>query len=306
MTNKNLRKKINEFNINTLLHLNDSEIHKILDLTPESIKKLKTELSTGKNKLWLIDNIAKISKIKNPLSSKSVNLDTILNGGFFPGVVYFIFGKFNTGKTQICLQLATNIAQKFNELKDKKDQYLTLFVDTENNFKPERINQLTKSLNLDSEKVLKSINILNIIGSIALNVVFENIEDLIKVYNYKLLIIDSLTNHFRSDQNNESINQVILTKNFLKILKKINEITKKYNLITILTGQVSPNFSKDSFFPVKPYALRLLNHYFSEFIYLNYIDESKRSVHIINSSYSPERKTIFLITENGIRDYSIL
>ncbi len=306
MTNKNFRKKIKDINIDTLIHLNDSEIHEILGLIPESIKKLKTELSIGKNKLWLIDNVAKISKIKNPLSSKSVNLDTILNGGFFPGVVYFIFGKFKTGKTQICLQLTTNIAQKFIELIAKKDQYLTLFVDTENNFKPERINQLTKSLNLESEKVLKSINILNIIGSTALNVVFEKIEDLVEVYHYKLLIIDSLTNHFRSDQNNESLNQVNLTKNFLKILKKINEITKKYNLITILTGQVSPNFSKDSFFPVKPYALRLLNHYFSEFIYLNYIDENKRSAHIINSRFFPEKKTIFLITANGIRDYKFL
>lgn len=309
MINKNPKKKIkntNLSNINTLYHLNDAEIQKILDLTPESTIQLKKEISTGKHILWLKEDIEKISKKSNPLSSGSTNLDFILNGGFFPGVVYFIFGEFTTGKTQLCLQLATNIAQKFNEQLIKKNQYLTLFLDTENNFKPERINQLSTSLNLEPERVLKSINVLNIIGSTALNVTFEKIEDLIKTYDYKLVIIDSLTNHFRADQNNESMNQITQVKKFLKILKKINELTKKYNLISILIGQVSPNFSKESFFPVKPFAVRLLNHSFSEFIFFSYVEDNKRSAHIINSEFLPERKTIFMISEKGIRDYHLI
>lgn len=309
MINKTLKKKVKNTslsNISTLYHLNDAEIQKILDLTPESTIQLKKEISTGKHRLWFKDDIEEISKKSNPLSSGSINIDTILNGGFFPGVVYFIFGEFTTGKTQLCLQLATNIAQKFNEQLIKKNQYLTLFLDTENNFKPERINQLSTSLNLEPERVLKSINVLNILGSTALNVTFEKIEDLIITYDYKLVIIDSLTNHFRADQNIDGMNQITQTKKFLKILKKINELTKKYNLISILIGQVSPNFSKESFFPVKPFAVRLLNHYFSEFILFSYIAENKRSAHIINSEFLPERKTIFMITEKGIRDYRLI
>ena len=307
MINKKLKKKIEDtdININTIYHLNDAEMRTIFDLPPESMMQLKADISTRKQKLWLKEDILKISKKGNPLNTGSANFDTILNGGFFPGVVYFIFGEFNTGKTQLCLQLAVNIVQKFNEKIIKKDQYLTLFLDTENNFKPERINQLTKSLNLGPESVLKSINVLNIIGSTALHVIFDKIEELIEKYDYKLVIIDSLTNHFRADQNNENINQITQTKNFLKILKKINQITKKYNLITILTGQVSPNFSKESFFPVKPFAVRLLNHTFSEFIFLSYIDENKRSAHVVNSEFLAERKTIFMLSENGIRDYQL-
>ena len=306
---KNLQKKIKDLNlndINTIFYLNDSEITQVLKQNIDSITKIKEELPQKTKRLWLKNEIKKVEQYSNPLNSGSNNIDSILDGGFFPGKIYLIFGEFNTGKTQLCHQLATNIFFKEISSISNSIPSLTLYLDTENTFRPERIKQLASSLNEDSESVLNSIDRTQIIGSTALTVVFDKIEDLIQENKYKLLVIDSITNHFRTDLNKEGINASMLKNNFIKILGKINEITKRYNLITILTSQITPAFYKESLIPVKPVALDLFVHFFSEFIYLSNLEENQRLLHVINSEILPERKCLFIINQEGIRDYKLL
>ncbi len=305
---KNLQKKLKELNlndINSLFYLNDSEITQVLKQDLDLINKIKVELTQKSRQLWFKKDIDSVAKKDNPLSSGSKNIDSILDGGFFPGKIYLVFGEFNTGKTQLCHQLATNIFFDKQGINPNNIQSLTLYLDTENTFRPERIKQLASRLSEDSESVLNSIDRTQIIGSIALTVVFDKIEDLLQQNKYKLLIIDSIANHFRTELTQEGINASVLKNNFIKILKKINEITKKYNLITILTSQVTPVFSKESLIPVKPVALNILVHFFSEFIYLSNLEENQRLLHVLNSEFLPERRCLFIIDQEGIKDYKL-
>jgi hypothetical protein len=88
-------------------------------------------------------------------------------------------------------------------------------------------------------------------------------------------------------------------------LEKINNLTRKYNLITILTAQVAPNFIENSIIKEFPVGLRYLNHYFSEVLYLNRKESGMDYIHLLNSHQFPEKKTRYTITNKGIEEYKI-
>lgn len=245
------------------------------------------------SKSWRTDDIYEVFKKSIPISTGSTNFDAILDGGFYPGIAYIVYGEFNTGKTQLCMQLCTS-------------GYKTLFIDSENTFRPERIKQISSNLNLKPERILNSIDHSKIMSVNALYVLIDKLDRIIEENNYKLILIDSITNHFRVEQFTDKKNAFFLKTQFMKVLKTLNSITKKHNLITVITSQVSSTFSDESFFPVKPFALTLLNHFFSEFLYLSLIEENKRAAHIVNSGFLPERRSLFTITEKGIRDYTLI
>src|SRR3989338_3618723 len=69
------------------------------------------------------------------LQTGSKALDNLLGGGFETGAIVECFGEFGSGKTQIGHTLAVR-AQAV-----EKDAY-TVYIDTENTFRPERIIQL--------------------------------------------------------------------------------------------------------------------------------------------------------------------
>ena len=94
-------------------------------------------------------------------------------------------------------------------------------------------------------------------------------------------------------------------KTFIKILEKINQFTKDYNLITITTAQVISNLNRDSSIRVLPSGGQLLNQYFSEYLYLDYKEQDKRYVQLVNSLKLPERRLLYKITSYGIQDYKL-
>ncbi|MBI5332316.1 MAG: DNA repair and recombination protein RadA [Candidatus Aenigmarchaeota archaeon] len=105
-------------------------------------------------------------------------------------------GGFASGKTQLGLQLAVNV-----QLPKEKGGLngACLFIDTESTFRPERIKQLAEVQGLDPEKVLQNIYVAKAYNSDHQVVLAEKAKDIIKEKNIKLIIIDSLTAHFRAD-----------------------------------------------------------------------------------------------------------
>ena len=76
-----------------------------------------------------------------------------------------------------------------------------VFIDTESTFRPERIVSIAKGLGMDPEEVLKGIKVARAFNSDHQALLAEKIEDLIKKQNVpvKLVIVDSLTAHFRAE-----------------------------------------------------------------------------------------------------------
>jgi len=92
---------------------------------------------------------------------------------------------------------------------------------------------------------------------------------------------------------------------FMRILTKINELTIKFNLITIATAQVTSNLIKDTSIKVLPVGNHFLNHFFSEYVYLDYKEHNQRYIQLVNSMSLPEKRLLYKITSLGIQDYKI-
>ncbi len=239
---------------------------------------------------------SKLKEIQNHdrflLPTGSTHFDEILKGGFHPGM-YLIYGANRTGKTQICHQMCL---QAYIANSD------SIFIDSENTFRPERIRELCINRGVNEDKALKSILITKVSGNSTFLLNLDEVENKLEKSNTKLLIIDSINNHFRADQGARNITQNKLKKTFLKILQKLSEITQKNNIVLIATAQISPNFTEKPIISENPVGLQYLNHFFSEFLYL-IRNSDKNYVHLVNSSTLPENKLPFKITARGIEDY---
>lgn len=248
---------------------------------------------------------AKETRFILPLDSR--NFAKVLKGGFCLNKKYLIYGANRTGKTQICLSLCVQAYKYFiKQEKSTKNQdfNFTYFLDSENTFRPERIKEIATAKSLDYREVLKSIKVSKIMSNSALLLKLKEIENQLTFGKNYLLIIDSINNFYRSEQGNKDSSFYNLKTAFLKILEKIDTLTKKFNLILIATAQVFPNFIEDAIINEIPVGNQFLNHFFSEYLYLSYKEE-KNYVHLVNSELLPERKVIFKITSNGIADYKI-
>src|SRR3989344_2412274 len=152
--------------------------------------KLDMGFETGEDILKKREQIVKIT-------TGCKVFDEMLGGGFETGSISECFGEFGSSKTQIAHALAVNV--QLPREKGGADG-MAVFIDGESTFRPERIKQFSEALGLDSLEVLKNIKIARAFNSDHQMLVAEKVEDLIKEgLPIKLIIVDSLTAHFRAD-----------------------------------------------------------------------------------------------------------
>lgn len=269
------------------------KVLKLLDIEKEQkINLRKKKLSKTQDKKKLI-------------SIGANNFDLILGGGLASGKVYLIFGGPQTGKTQLSHQICVQGYKILSEENySPKNKYIIYF-DTENTFRPERLQELTESQEIANEKLFKSILVSKIMSNSALLMGLDNIEDKLAQEPIQIFIIDSINNHFRSEKGSKETSLAKTKAEFMSILEKIRKLTIHHNLITVLTAQVIPNFMDSPIIQELPVGLQYLNHFFSEEIYLKHKEEKKCYAHLVNSHNLPERKLLYKITRKGIRDFKI-
>jgi len=260
------------------------DIPKTLKIDEEQVIKLKN----------ISEQNSASSKDNTFHSSGSNVLDSILNGGFCPGRMYLFFGANNTGKTQICHQFC---------VQSSKNSKYVFYLDTENTFRAERIRELDDSDELDSNNILKNIYVSKAMSNVSILYTLNDLETRLKDDHHQVLIIDSINNYFRYEQGEESIPYDSAKEIFMQIINKINEITIKYDLITLATAQITSNFIKNAIVRELPVGNQFLNHFFSEHLYLGKDQEIKNFIHLVNSQNLPEKKIFFRITSDGINEY---
>ncbi len=269
------------------------KLNELLGIAPDKILNTNT----------LMDEDQKQSSTRFQLKSGLSSLDTILKGGFLAGKKYLIFGGYSAGKTQLCHQLCFQAYLKDSELKSQKSRILTYYIDTENTFRPERIEEFSKLRGLNTKSVLDSIYYSHISSNSTLLLKLKEIQKNEKENALMLLIIDSINNLYRSEYSRSNISHRAHKIEFLSILSVLHNITMKFNIITIATAQVTPNFLENAIIPEIPAGNSILNHYFSEYLYLKVQANGKRRVHVVNSQYLPENESNFYeITSQGIID----
>ncbi|MHA2036874.1 MAG: hypothetical protein ACW98X_10595 [Promethearchaeota archaeon] len=267
-------------------------------------------LEVNKYQIFQLSKIESLSKDlkKSPriiLSLGQKNFDDVLEGGFYSGNKYVIFGPNKTGKTQLCHQLCVQAYIHFQNTIDSKNLKFIYYFDTENTFRPERIEELLSSTPYDIKLVLKKILISKIMSNSALLLALKDFKRKIIKGVGGILIIDSINNHYRSDLSNKNLTFQRAKDQFISILKIIDELSNTHKLITILTSQVVSNFSNKAIIRELPVGHQFLNHFFSEFVYLSKENNEKNYVQLVNSLIHPEKKVLYNITSKGIHDYKI-
>ncbi|MBN2157315.1 MAG: AAA family ATPase [Candidatus Lokiarchaeota archaeon] len=232
------------------------------------------------------------------LSSKAFN--QLLKDGFKPGTVYLIYGAYATGKTQICMHACISLYKMY---KENKDFISSLYIDTEGTFRPERIQEIaSEGYGFEDTQVFTHIRVVRANSTSAINTMLRKIDSEGLDKEIKLIIIDSLTNYVRVDLGNDEISNIQVRDTLKKILTELREITQKYNIITILTSQVTGFKAEDSIFTDRSIMEYVLNHYTDELIYLQK-EEDRRWANLVNSRLLPNRKIPFRITTSGIIDH---
>ena len=254
--------------------------------------KLDMGFETGEDILKKRDQVIKIT-------TGCKAFDDMLKGGFETGAISECFGEFGSSKTQIAHALAVNV--QLPKEKGGADG-MAVFVDGEATFRPERIKQFSEKLELDPIETLKNIKVARAFNSDHQMLVAEKVEDLIKEGNpIKLVIVDSLTAHFRADfigRGELSSRQQKLNKHMHVLMK----LADKYNLCVYVTNQVMSR--PDTFFgdPTAAIGGNIVGHNSQTRIYLRKGKKGSRVAKLIDSPWIEDSECAFRVTEGGLED----
>ncbi|HDO21007.1 MAG TPA: DNA repair and recombination protein RadA [Candidatus Bathyarchaeota archaeon] len=234
----------------------------------------------------------------NRITTGSRNLDRILGGGVETQSITEVFGEFGSGKTQLAHQLSVNVQLPIEAggLNGK-----ALYVDCEGTFRPERIVSMAKALGLDPKETLKNIIFARAYNSDHQMLIIEQAKDIIETENVKLVVVDSVTGHFRAEYpGRESLaeRQQKLNRH-LHALARLADI---FNLAVFITNQVMSR--PDAFFgdPTQAVGGHVLFHVPGARIYLRKGKGGTRIARLVDSPYLPQAEAIFIIKEEGVRD----
>ena len=245
------------------------------------------------------DELLKMRQSVLRLTSGSKAVDGLLDGGLETQTITEFYGEYGSGKSQICHQLCVDV-----QLPPEKGGLggAALYVDTENTFRTERILQMSRHLGLDPEQIFKNIIYAEAYTSDHQMFLLENADDIIKQNNVKLIIVDSLTAHFRS----EYIGREMLAPRQQRLNKHMHRLiglARAFNAVAVVTNQVMAK--PDVFFgdAVHPIGGHIVGHTSHTRVYLRRASHGPvRIARLVSSPYLPEGEEIFKVTENGIED----
>ena len=173
------------------------------------------------------------------ITTGSENINNLLGGrGIESRSITEAFGAFGSGKTQVALTLAVN-AQLPVENGGANGK--CVFIDTEGTFRPVRIKQIAEALGANPEKVLKNIFVARAFNSDHQMLLLEKIGEMVKNGEpIKLIIIDSLTAHFRAEFAGRG--QLADRQQKLnRYLHNLMQLAETHNLAVYVTNQVMAN-----------------------------------------------------------------
>ncbi|MEB2837314.1 MAG: DNA repair and recombination protein RadA [Desulfurococcales archaeon] len=232
------------------------------------------------------------------ITTGSKNLDELLGGGVETKNITEFFGEFGSGKTQICHQLSVNV-----QLPEEQGglEAKAVYIDTEGTFRWERIEQMARGLGLDPDKVMENIYWVRAINSHHQMAIVEELFGFIKRENVKLLVVDSLTSHFRAEfpgRENLAMRQQLLNKHLHQLMR----LAEMLDVAVVITNQVMAR--PDVFYgdPTQAVGGHVVGHAPGVRVQLKKSRGNKRIARIVDAPHLPEGETVFVITEWGIRD----
>jgi DNA repair protein RadA len=298
----------------TLKKLKDAGISSIKSLAVYPLQNLMDQAGIGeKTALKLINTAQEIEhmgfksadevwqkrKTLKRITTGSQHFDDLLGGGVETGAVTELFGEFRTGKTQVAHQLCVNV-QLANE--EGGLEAGALYIDAEGTFRPERIIQMAMAKDLDYNEVLKNIIVGRAYNSDHQILLVKEASKIIEEKNIKLVIVDSIISHFRSEYVGRGTlaNRQQILNSHIHDLLRLTEIYEE--LAVLVTNQVSSR--PDVFYgnPIIHTGGNIIAHGATIRLYLRKGKGEQRVAKVVDAPNLPEEEAVFSITEDGITD----
>lgn len=217
------------------------------------------------------------------LTTGSKSLDDLLEGGLEGGAITLLFGEAGSGKTNICLQVASLVAQR-----GKK----AIYIDTEG-VSLERLQQIAGE---GYEEVMKNLLFFEPHS-------FEEqekfVEKAVKLAESSLevgaIILDSATIHYRLTRNDEEKGA---RKTLSSQLAKLLAVGRTKDIPILVTSQVYTDIEKDSF---EPLGGHVLLHNAKAILRLEKVSAGIRRATIVKHRHLEEgRRADFRLTRTGV------
>ncbi|WP_436925791.1 DNA repair and recombination protein RadA [Halosimplex amylolyticum] len=257
-------------------------------------------------------------------------VDDLLGGGIETQSITEVYGEFGAGKSQVTHQISVTVQlpREHGGLEGS-----AMFIDSEDTFRPERIDQMVKGLSegvledtmvlhgvvedaeqadatdeglLDDlvETMLDNIHVAKAFNSNHQILLAEQAQELAsetqdEEFPIRLLCVDSLTAHFRA----EYVGRGELADRQQKLNKHLHDLMRVgdlHNTAVVVTNQVASN--PDSFFgdPTQPIGGNILGHTSTFRIYLRKSKGDKRIVKLVDAPNLPDGEAVMRVEEDGL------
>lgn len=233
------------------------------------------------------------------ITTGSKNLDDLLAGGVETQAVTELYGEFGSGKTQVCHTLCVTVQLP---RRDGGLEAGTVYVDTENTFRPERVVGIAEARGLDPDEVLEHITVAKAYNSAHQELIVGELGGVIQKQGVKLVVVDSAVAHYRA----EFLGRATLAERqqrlnrFMHLILRTAEV---HNVAVVATNQVQA--APDVYFgdPSRPTGGHVVAHTSTYRVYLRKAGKN-RIARMVDSPYHPERETVFVLNERGVDDPS--
>jgi DNA repair protein RadA len=232
------------------------------------------------------------------LTSGTASIDELLGGGFETQSICEVFGEFGSGKTQIGHQLAVNTILPLSKGGLNGEVF---YIDTEDTFRPERIAQMAEAVGMAPQDALDRIHVARAYNSAHQMLLVDEIKRMSKSIDVKLVIVDSLTSHFRA----EYVGRGMLAPRQQKLnrhLKELKQLSDVQNALILVTNQVMSNPAALWGDPTKAIGGHIVGHASTFRLYLRKSKGGRRIARLIDSPNLPEGEAVFTVTAEGLTD----
>jgi DNA repair protein RadA len=234
------------------------------------------------------------------ITTGSKEFDGLLGGrGVESRAITEAFGAYGSGKTQLGLTLAVNVQLP---LEKGGANGKCVFIDTEGTFRPQRIRQIAEGMGANPEKVLKNIFVARAFNSDHQMLLLEKIGEMVKNGEpIKILIIDSLTAHFRAEFSGRG--QLADRQQKLnRYMHDLMKLAETHNLAVYVTNQVMANPAQMFGDPTTAIGGNIVGHASTYRLYLRRGKQGSRVAKLIDSPNLPDNEIVYFVTDSGVTD----
>lgn len=216
------------------------------------------------------------------------SLDELLGGGFEKGVITQVFGPPSSGKSNVTLTLAVNVAKHARKV---------IYIDTEGGISIDRIKQISGE---DFSRVAANIIVFEPTTFLEQNDNLRSIDVWLRKNHEEvdLLVLDSAVALYRVDD----MKSAKLNKELGKQMGILSKIARTYDIAVVLTNQIYSAFDDEGNSDMRAVGGTILQYWSKVILKLERGEEiNQRVATLVRHRSIPEgKKVTFSINSNGI------